>query len=38
VGADGRLVGILSLDDVLDLLAEEFGTIGGLLRAEQPRD
>jgi CBS domain-containing protein len=37
VGRDGRLVGVLSLDDVLELLAEEFGTIGGLLRAEEPR-
>ncbi len=37
VAADGRLVGVLSLDDILALLAEEFGTIGGLLRAEEPR-
>lgn len=37
VGRDGRLVGVLSLDDILELLAEEFGTIGGLLRAEEPK-
>jgi len=34
---DGRLVGILSLDDILDLLAEEFGEIGRLLRKESPQ-
>ncbi|MCK6460958.1 MAG: CBS domain-containing protein [Planctomycetes bacterium] len=28
----GCLAGLLALDDVLDLLAEEFGTIGRLLR------
>lgn len=32
----GKLVGLLSLDDVLDLLAEEFRDIGGLLRSESP--
>jgi CBS domain-containing protein len=37
VSGDGRLVGILSLDDILDLLAEEFGEIGRLLRKESPR-
>jgi len=37
VGHDGRLVGILSLDDILDLLAEEFGEIGRLLRKESPQ-
>lgn len=31
-----RLVGILSLDDVLALLAEEFGHIGGILERQQP--
>ncbi len=36
VTRDGRLVGILSLDDILDLLAEEFGEIGRLLRKESP--
>ena len=38
VGSDGKLVGLLSLDDVLELLAEEFGTSGRLVRAESPRD
>jgi len=37
VSRDGRLVGILSLDDILDLLAEEFGEIGRLLRKESPQ-
>ncbi len=37
ISSDGRLVGILSLDDILDLLAEEFGEIGRLLRKESPR-
>jgi CBS domain-containing protein len=36
VGRDGRLVGILSLDDVLDLLSEEFADIGRLVRKESP--
>lgn len=36
VDRDGRLVGVLSIDDVLDLLAEEFTAIGKLLRAERP--
>jgi CBS domain-containing protein len=31
-GEEGRLVGVLALDDVLDLLAEEAQTIGRLLR------
>lgn len=31
------LVGLLSLDDVLDLLCEEFGVIGGLLARESPQ-
>jgi len=34
VDAAGRLVGILTLDDVLSLLAEEFGHIGGLLERQ----
>jgi len=34
VDASGRLVGILTLDDVLALLAEEFGHIGGLLEGQ----
>lgn len=33
---DDRLVGILALDDVLALLAEEMGVIGRLLSKEEP--
>ena len=33
---EGQLVGLLSLDDVLMLLAEEFAAIGGLLHRESP--
>jgi CBS domain-containing protein len=36
VDHDGKLVGLLSIDDVLDVLAEEFTAIGKLLRAERP--
>ena len=36
VNEDGKLVGILSLDDVLGLLAEEFALIRGLLDREAP--
>lgn len=36
VGADGRLIGILALDDVLELLAEELTAIGQLLKRESP--
>ncbi|MCA9240076.1 MAG: CBS domain-containing protein [Planctomycetales bacterium] len=32
----GELVGVISLDDILDLLAEEFNLIGELLRRENP--
>jgi CBS domain-containing protein len=35
-GRDGRLVGILGLDDVLGLLTEEMGLVGGLLEREAP--
>jgi hypothetical protein len=28
---------VLSLDDILELLAEEFGQIGGLIQREGPR-
>ncbi len=31
-----RLVGIVSLDDILALLAEEFAHIGGILERQQP--
>ena len=37
VTRDGRLAGILSLDDILNLLAEEFGEIGRLLHKESPQ-
>ena len=36
VNADGRLYGLLSLDDVLSLLAEEFAHVAKLLTAESP--
>src|SRR5262245_10661220 len=32
----GKLVGLLSIDDILDVLAEEFRDIGALLKAERP--
>jgi CBS domain-containing protein len=34
--ASGRAVGILSLDDVLDVVVEETGAIGRLLHKQQP--
>lgn len=37
VDGDGKLVGVLSLDDILELLTEEFRAIGDLLREESPR-
>jgi CBS domain-containing protein len=36
-GTGGAVVGILSLDDVLDLLIEETGAIGRLLEKQDPR-
>ncbi|HEX5104372.1 MAG TPA: CBS domain-containing protein [Pirellulaceae bacterium] len=36
VDREGKLVGLLSIDDVLELLAEEFRDIGQLLKAERP--
>ena len=36
VDREGKLVGLLSIDDVLELLAEEFRDIGKLLKAERP--
>jgi CBS domain-containing protein len=36
VDSKGALVGLLSLDDILDLLAEEFVEIGQLIRKEHP--
>jgi len=37
VGQGNRLIGLLTLDDVLMLLAEEFTQIGRLLKRETPR-
>lgn len=36
VDDDGKLVGLVSLDDILDLLSEEFSEIGQLVRHESP--
>jgi CBS domain-containing protein len=36
VDCDGRLVGLLCLDDILELLVEEFDQIGKLLEKESP--
>jgi CBS-domain-containing membrane protein len=36
VDAGGKVVGILSLDDVLVLLAEQLGLIAGLVEREAP--
>jgi CBS domain-containing protein len=36
VDGTGRLRGLVSLDDILDLLTEEFAQIRGLLQAESP--
>jgi len=36
INGSGTLVGIVSLDDILALLAEEFSLIGGLLAREAP--
>jgi CBS domain-containing protein len=36
VDRDNRLVGLVTLDDVLMLLCEEFATIGALLKRETP--
>jgi CBS domain-containing protein len=37
VDGQGKLAGILSLDDVLALLAEELAQIGGVLERQTPR-
>ncbi|HVS11054.1 MAG TPA: CBS domain-containing protein [Planctomycetota bacterium] len=37
VDRKGRLVGVLSLDDILSLLAEEFEEVGKLLERTSPR-
>jgi CBS domain-containing protein len=34
-GSAGQLVGVLSLDDVLDTLAEDLGNVAGSIRREQ---
>ena len=34
VNDDGRLVGVVSIDDILEMLAAEFSSIGELLHAE----
>lgn len=36
VDDDGMLAGILSMDDILEFLAQEVGSIGRLLRVEAP--
>ena len=36
VGDDGTLVGLVSLDDILSLLAEEFAQVGTLVEKEMP--
>jgi CBS domain-containing protein len=36
VDKDGRLIGLVTLDDVIELLAGEFTSIGALLRREFP--
>ena len=36
VDAEGKLVGLVSLDDILGLLTEEFNEIGRLLKNESP--
>jgi CBS domain-containing protein len=33
----GVLIGLLSLDDILELLAEEFKSIGGILQRARSR-
>jgi CBS domain-containing protein len=37
VGHDRKLVGLICLDDILMLLAEEFSQVGRLLKRETPR-
>jgi CBS domain-containing protein len=37
VDSAGKLAGLVSLDDVLDLLAEEFSQVGALLKQESPQ-
>ena len=36
VGDEGTVVGLVSLDDILSLLAEEFAQVGTLVEKEMP--
>jgi CBS domain-containing protein len=36
-GDEGKLVGLIAVDDILELLAEEMDSIGRLLRKERPQ-
>jgi CBS domain-containing protein len=38
VGQDGQLTGIISVDDLLDVLAEELGELTKVLAREQARE
>ena len=38
VGSDGELIGILSLDDLLELLSEEMGALARLVVCERDRE
>jgi CBS domain-containing protein len=38
VGADGELIGILALDDLFELLAEELGALARLITREQNKE
>ena len=38
VGEDGELIGILALDDLLELLAEELGALARLIAREQDKE
>lgn len=37
IDAEGKLIGLISVDDILELLIEEFREIGMLLREESPQ-
>lgn len=36
VNTDGELVGLLALDDILELLSEEAATVGRIIRSQAP--
>jgi len=38
VGKDGQLIGIVSFDDLLEVLAEEFGELAKIVAREQARE